>query len=50
MPNRREREPALASTNPVLVTRLGRAAKAPLLGLLAAYRYAVAPLLGVNGR
>ena len=32
------------------MTRLGRVAKAPLLGLLAAYRYAVSPLLGVNCR
>jgi uncharacterized protein len=32
------------------VTRLGRVAKAPLIGLLAAYRYAVSPLLGVNCR
>jgi putative membrane protein insertion efficiency factor len=34
----------------VAIGRLGRAAKAPLLGALAAYRYAVSPLLGVNCR
>ncbi len=32
------------------MTRLGRVVKAPLLGALAAYRYAVSPLLGVNCR
>ena len=31
-------------------SRLGGVIKAPLLGALAAYRYAVAPLLGVNCR
>jgi uncharacterized protein len=31
-------------------SRLDRVIKAPLLGVLAAYRYTVAPLLGVNCR
>lgn len=31
-------------------SRLDRVVKAPLLGVLAAYRYTVAPLLGVNCR
>jgi uncharacterized protein len=32
------------------VTRLGRVAKAPFIGLLAAYRFAVSPVLGVSCR